>query len=215
MSTLLQQLNHDLANVTDRVRRSLVQVQSGRHGAGSGLVVGAGGLVVTCAHVVRQRFPHVVLADGRRLRGQIIGYDEERDLAALAVEADVRPVAPLGDSADVRAGDVVVAVGHPWGVVGAATAGVVLSAGARWAPPLAGRDWIAADLHLRPGHSGGPLVSARGETVGLCTMLIGPDLGVAVPSDDVRAFLRRVGEERRRGRGQRGRGVEREEDVEA
>ena len=196
MPTLLQQLNRDLAAITEQVQRSLVQVRSGRHGAGSGLVVGRG-LVITCAHVVRRRFPQVVLADGRRLRAQVVGYDEERDLAALALEADVRPTLPLGDSADVRAGDVVLAVGHPWGVVGAATAGVVLGTGARWAqPPLAGREWIAADLHLRPGHSGGPLVGARGEVVGLSTLLIGPDLGVAVPSNAVRAFLEDVGEER-------------------
>ena len=198
MSFSLETLNNDLTAVTDRVQGSLVQVRSGRHGSGSGLIVGTG-LVVTCAHVVRRRYPRVVLPDGRRLRAHVVGYDRDLDLAALALEADVQPTVALGNSADVRAGDVVLAVGHPWGVVGAATAGVVLGTGAQWAyPPLAGRSWIAADLHLRPGHSGGPLVSARGEVIGLSTMLVGPDLGVAVPSGEVRAFLLRAGADVRR-----------------
>ena len=86
-----------------------------------------------------------------------------------------------------------VALGFPWGVTGGATTGVVIGAGAalpEWAGD--GREWIAASLHLRPGHSGGPLVDARGRLVGINTMMNGPDVGVAVPVHVAVDFLKRV-----------------------
>jgi serine protease Do len=84
------------------------------------------------------------------------------------------------------------ALGHPWGVPGAATAGVVIGTGEDMPEmPLTGRDWIAVGLHLRPGHSGGPLVDSQGRLVGINTMMIGPEVGMAVPVHVVKAFLRR------------------------
>ncbi len=193
MDALLKRLNEALAGVAARARRSIVQVQNGRSGAGAGVVVQAAGLIVTNAHVVRKRYPHVTLADGRTLRGHVLGYDAEEDLAALAVEADDLAALPLGDARAARPGDLVQAIGHPWGLVGAATAGVLMATDAAFlAPRLQGRDWLVADLHLWPGNSGGPLLDAAGRVLGLNTMLVGTGLGVAVPTHRVGAFLRRV-----------------------
>jgi serine protease Do len=75
------------------------------------------------------------------------------------------------------------AIGHPYGVVGSATGGVVIGMGRQW--PEMGptrRDWIAVGLHMRPGHSGGPLVDVRGRLLGVNTMINGPEVGFAIPS---------------------------------
>lgn len=182
-------LNQELAGLAARVRRGVVEIYTPRRGSGTGIAVGASGLIVTNAHVVRRRYPHVRLADGRRLRAQVLGIDAADDLAALAVEADLDAL-PLGPTRAVRPGAVVYAVGHPWGVVGAATAGVVVDPAAAWIE--AGGDWLVADLHLWPGNSGGPLVDAAGRVLGVNTMRLGSGLGAAVPAHRVRAFLRRV-----------------------
>lgn len=194
MSELLQQLNHDLADVVTRVQCSLVQVLDGRGGAGAGTIWHADGLIVTNAHVVRRDgSKQVALPDGRILPAQVIARDDERDLAALVVEADNLPTIEPGDSGALKAGQWVMALGHPWGIKNAVTGGVVIGAGANL-PELAGtgREWVAVSLHLRPGHSGGPLVDTEGRIIGINTMMTGPEVGVAVPVDVVKRFLRRA-----------------------
>lgn len=207
MRTLLQQVDDELAAVVAGVRRSLVQVSNAEHpgrlgGAGAGTVWHPDGLIITNAHVVRRRSPQVTLPDGRTLPAKILALDAELDLAALAV--DSRGLAPivLGESTRLRAGELVLAIGHPWGVEGAVTAGVVIGVGvASHAGKLveggewqglrsADREWITASLHVRPGHSGGPLVDGRGRLVGINTIMAGPGVGVAVPVHVVKAFLK-------------------------
>ena len=84
------------------------------------------------------------------------------------------------------------AVGHPWGVLGAATAGVVIGSGSEQGEgPWGGTDLLAVALHLRPGYSGGPLVDIHGRLLGINTMMTGPDVGVAVPVHVAKAFLKR------------------------
>lgn len=190
MHTFLSYLNRDLAVQAERIRQGIVQVRSGARGAGTGIVIRPDGLIVTSAHVVHRRYPRITLADGRTLTAQIIRYQDDLDLALLRVEAADLPALPLGDAARLRPGDVVQAVGHPWGLVGAATSGVVVATQAPWlGPPLDRRPWIVVDAHLRPGHSGGPLVDAHGEVVGVNTMVVASDHGVAVPAHVVRSLL--------------------------
>lgn len=189
----IRQLNDNLAAAVDRVRASLVQIVNGR-GAGAGTIWHPDGLVVTNAHVVRrQRSLSAVLPDGRRLPADLIACDEHLDLAALSIPAERLPTIALGDSRLLRPGQWVMAVGHPWGVVGAVTSGVVIGVGAQL-PEVGqmqpGREWIALDLHMRPGHSGGPLVDAGGRLVGINTMITGPDVGFAIPVQTVKAFLK-------------------------
>jgi serine protease Do len=194
-----------LASLVAEVRRSLVQVSNGGQegrGGGAGTIWHADGLIVTNAHVVRHRSPQVTLADGRTLPARVLARDEGLDLAALKVDATDLPTIALGESTRLRPGELVLSLGHPWGVEGAVTAGVVISVGvARQAGRLlegaewrgqrhADREWITASLHVRPGHSGGPMVDAAGRLVGINTIMAGPGVGVAVPVHVAKAFLK-------------------------
>ena len=101
------------------------------------------------------------------------------------------PTVELGRSEQLQPGQWVLVLGHPWGVVGAVTAGVVIDVGVPPEMPFLGRELIQVGLHLRPGHSGGPLVDARGRLVGINTVMAGPDVGLALPVHLVKGFLRR------------------------
>lgn len=191
MNEYMQRLNDDLAASLRRARAGIVQVRNERQGGGTGIVLRADGLILTSAHVVRRRYPYVTLTDGQSLRAHVAGYDAGHDLAALSVEANDLTPMRLSDSQTARPGAFVQAVGHPWGIVGAATAGVVVGVGAGWAG-VPGSGWIIVDLHLRPGNSGGPLLDAHGRVLGVNTMLVGPGLGAAVPACVVRRFLQRA-----------------------
>jgi serine protease Do len=161
--------------VTERLRRATVLVQSGRRGSGSGVIWSAGGLIVTNAHVVRASSPVVHLWDGRRLPARILQNDPARDLATLQISADGLPAAPHGDSSALRPGELVIAAGNPLGFVGAVSTGVI---------HRVDRHWVMSDVRLAPGNSGGPLANARGEVVGINTMIAG-GLGLAIPSNAV------------------------------
>jgi serine protease Do len=194
VETWLERLNEELAEVIQRARESLVRIRTSQHGAGSATILGEGGLLVTNAHVVRRPEAEVTLQDGRTRTASLLSYDESADLAAFKVDDEGLPALVLGDSRSLRPGELVVALGDPWGVTGAATAGIVIGAGAGWPEmPASGRDWVVADLHLRPGNSGGPLIDVRGRLVGINTMMTGPDVGVAVPSHVIQGFLHRSG----------------------
>jgi serine protease Do len=189
---LLNSLNNNLADTIDRIHQSLVQITNGR-GGGAGTIWHSDGLIVTNAHVVHGRnHLNVTLPDGRTLPAQIIAFDRERDLAALSIDAVGLPTIELGDSRLLKPGQWVMAVGHPWGVLGAITSGVVIGAGADLPEVRTGREWIALDLHMRPGHSGGPLVDSAGRLVGINTMITGPDVGFAIPVQVVKTFLKQA-----------------------
>lgn len=190
---MLPELNNDLSDVIEGVQRSLVQIRNGKRGIGAGTIWHPQGLIVTNAHVAGRGPLTVGLPDGRSLPARILAQDPDRDLAALRVEASDLPSIQLGDSQRLRPGEWVVAVGHPWGVTGAATAGVVIGVGSQW-PEMARnrRDWVVVSLHMRPGHSGGPLVDVGGRLVGINTMIDGPDVGVAIPVHVVVEYLRQA-----------------------
>jgi S1-C subfamily serine protease len=187
---LLQRLSEEVAGVADGVRRSLVQIRNGRRGTGAGTIWHADGLILTNAHVVGRRGVRVVLPDGRTLPARLLARSKRLDLAALSVEAAGLPTIKLGDSRRVRPGHWVLAMGHPWGMIGASTAGVVIDVGVPLEMPRLGRDLIQIDLPLRPGYSGGPLVDVEGRLIGINAMMAGPEVGLAVPVHEVKRFLR-------------------------
>lgn len=192
MSDLIRELNDALANRIDHVHHSLVQISNGR-GAGAGTIWHSDGLIITNAHVIRGHQPlNVTLADGRTFPASVIAADDRLDLAALSINASQLPSIQLGDSRRLKPGQWVMAVGHPWGVQGAVTSGVVIGVGDHL-PEMAqmqpGREWIALSLHMRPGHSGGPVVDSEGRIVGINTMITGPDVGFAIPVHVVKTFL--------------------------
>jgi serine protease Do len=188
--SLLASLNADMADAIDRVHRSLVHISNGR-GAGAGTIWHSDGLIVTNAHVVHGRHDlKVSLPDGRRLPARLLAADPDRDLAALSVDASDLPTIEIGDSRQVRPGQWVMAVGHPWGIQGSVTSGVVIGSGDALPEMRPGRDWIALSLHMRPGHSGGPLVDSQARLIGINTMITGPDVGFAIPVQTVKLFLK-------------------------
>jgi serine protease Do len=145
------------------------------------------GQVVTNAHVLHgNSIIEVELWNGRRLRADIRNSDPRRDLAALQVDAQGVGSAIPGDSDALRPGELVIAVGSPYGFIGAVSTGVIHSVGALSGLPA--RPWVVSDVRLAPGNSGGPLANAQGHVVGLNTMIAG-GLAIAIPSKSVGRFL--------------------------
>jgi S1-C subfamily serine protease len=177
--------SHAVISVADRVGPAVVRVETHRAarngrpaagGVGSGVVIAPDGLVVTNCHVVEgAREIRLADADGRSMQASLIGEDPDTDLALLRADA-VRnlPTARLGDSKLLRRGQLVVAIGNPLGFESTVTAGVISALG-RSIRARSGRlieDVIQTDAALNPGNSGGPLVSSRGEVVGINTAVI-------------------------------------------
>lgn len=194
MTSRLKQLNDGMADIVGQVYQTLVQIHNGQRGIGAGTIWHEQGMIITNAHVVqgRGRSKHlsVSLPDDREFDAQILAVDEERDIAALYVDATDLPTIELGNSRELKAGEWVFAIGHPWGVKNAVTSGVVIGLNAPPDMPFRHDDWIALSLHMRPGHSGGPLVDSAGRLVGMNTLITGPDVGYAVPVHRIKSFLK-------------------------
>ena len=169
--------------------RSFTVALRGRSGPalGSGVVWQADGLIVTNAHVVRDQRPIVATASSGEVEGRVLAVDSRRDLALLSIEAPGLRAAPIGDVESLRPGSLVLALGHPMGVANAMSLGVVHAVTTRRGMPR----YIASDLRLAPGNSGGPLVDSAGRVMGINAMIMG-GLGVAIPSSVVRSFLHEV-----------------------
>jgi serine protease Do len=175
-----------LGEVAERIRRYTVLVQPGGRGSGSGVIWSSDGTIITNAHVARDSRAQVTLWDGREFTAQVTARDSRRDLAALRISASGLTVASPGDSSRIRPGEVAIAIGNPFGFLGAMTMGVVHAVGPL--RRLGSRDWVQADVQLAPGNSGGPLADVHGRVIGINTMIAGR-LALAIPSSEVSRFL--------------------------
>ena len=165
-------------------------------GSGSGVIVSRDGVVLTNAHVVgRASAVQVGLADGRSLRGRVIGMDETIDVAVVRVEASNLPAAPIGDSDRLEVGQSAIAIGNPLGLERTVTSGVV-SAVNRSPRGFDLAGLIQTDAAISPGNSGGPLVDSRGRVIGINTAVLAgagaSGLGFAVPINLANDVVRQV-----------------------
>src|SRR5665648_1154322 len=158
-----------------------------QRGTGSGFIINQEGYIITNEHVVHNADNiKVTLSDGREFTGEVIGSDVTSDMAIVKIKADNLPLVALGDSDTLRVGEIVVAIGNPYGLQQTVTMGVV-SAKDRSIPVGTDghvyKDFIQTDAAINPGNSGGPLLNTKGEVVGINTAIIpfAQGIGFAIP----------------------------------
>jgi serine protease Do len=190
------------ARMIEDVQRSVAQVRSSGRGIGAGVIWPGDGLILTNHHVIsgrrRRGDIRVALHDGRTLDADVVKSGRNLDLALLRLEGDHGdlPAATVGDSDALRVGELVYAIGHPWGSVGAVSAGIVGGVGELRGPGRgSSARYVRSDVALAPGNSGGPLLNARGEVVAINAMIFGL-MALSIPSNAAEAWV--AGERRPR-----------------
>ena len=191
-----------VADAVERVGPAVVRINSSRtvaqsspfsdrgfeqRGEGSGFIVTEDGLIFTNAHVVEgANRVEVVLKDGRRFEGKVIGADPLTDVAVVDIDADTLPVVEIGDSRLLTPGEWAIAIGNPLGLDSTVTVGIISAVGRSAADvgiPMQRAQFIQTDAAINPGNSGGPLLNERGQVIAINTAIIrgANGIGFAVP----------------------------------
>jgi len=196
---LLDAYSEAVIHAVELVAPAVVKIEAGESG-GSGVLFTPDGFLLTNAHVVDHgKALKVVLPDGRSMRGDVVGLDTDSDLAVVRVAHQTGlplPWATIGDSREVRVGQIAIAIGNPYGFSHSVTAGVVSALG-RSLRGRSGRlmdDIIQTDASLNPGNSGGALVTTSGAVIGINTAMILPAQGLcfAIASNTARFVASRL-----------------------
>ena len=172
--------------------------RDGGSSLGSGVILGADGLVLTNHHVIERADDiEILLADGRRLEARVIGSDPETDLAVLRAAQPGLPAITIGDADALRVGDVVLAIGNPFGVGQTVTMGIVSALGRDQLGINTFENFIQTDAAINPGNSGGALVDTQGRLLGINTAIYsrsGGSLGIgfAIPASTVQQVLTQI-----------------------
>jgi Do/DeqQ family serine protease len=176
-----------------------------RRSLGSGVIVDAKGYILTNNHVVEQADEiQVTLVDERTFQAKVIGTDPKTDLAVIRIEgAKDLKTATLGDSAKIRTGDFVIAIGNPFGLSHTVTVGVISATGRAGMGITAYEDFIQTDASINPGNSGGPLLNIDGQVIGINTAIVasGQGIGFAIPITPAREIMNQLIKEGRITRG--------------
>jgi serine protease Do len=192
MTAILASPRSDLASDASRLvsalRRAVVEIRWPA-GGGAGIIWGGAGLVVTNAHCVRKDGTLTIEVNGETHSAELVAFARDHDLALLQAPSISGPLLELRNVDTLRPGELVFAYGHPLGVRHSLAMGVLhgVVRDKRTGDPR----FIAADIRLAPGNSGGPLVDAQGKLVGVNSMIVG-GLGVAIPAGVVHAFVTRA-----------------------
>jgi len=178
--------NSDFGSMFGQGRQEQEQPQRVQRGTGSGFITSADGRIFTNAHVVAGADTvSVVLKDGRRFKGEVIGSDETTDVAVIKIDATGLPTVKLGDSDRLLPGQAAIAIGNPLGLDNTVTQGIISATG-RSGADFGGSsrvNFIQTDTAINPGNSGGPLINSKGEVIGMNTAIIqgASGIGFAVP----------------------------------
>ena len=225
---ILEQVENELVELADHVRPAVVSLspyiakgaigeglpKKGRPAnAGSGVVYNAEkGLIVTNSHVVRGvNKIKVTFKDGREIIGEVLGADEDTDLAVVHVLSDTPLVeVKFGDSSKVRVGQLVVAVGNPYGLNDTTTFGIISGLKRENVDLSRYEDFIQTDASINPGNSGGPLLNIKGEVIGINTAIINyaQSIGFSIPSNMVKHVIEHLVEHGEVHRGWLGVGID-------
>jgi serine protease Do len=177
-----------ISDLVEQVMPSLVIVRGHRFGAGAGIIWDANGLILTNSHVVGRHAPTVILQNDGEYEARLIARDPDVDLALLSIDATgLTPLKPV--SVSPRVGEMVFAFGHPWGQRNTVTRGIVsalVHAHNRRGDQL---PVVRSDVPLAPGNSGGPLVNAKGEVIGINAMIVGGDQSVSIAASVANEFV--------------------------
>ncbi|MEM1921307.1 MAG: trypsin-like peptidase domain-containing protein, partial [Desulfurococcaceae archaeon] len=195
-----------IANIVERVIDSVVTISTARitfdlfsfgfrelRGIGSGFVITRDGYIITNYHVVKDaRTVDIYFRDGLSMRGDVVATDPYRDLALLKIDMNTKPVS-LGDSDSIRIGEIVLAIGSPFGLMGpTVTMGVVSAVGRTIiGENIILEDLIQTDAAINPGNSGGPLINTEGKAIAVATAIIpyAQGIGFAIPINSVKRFI--------------------------
>ncbi len=167
-------------------------------GLGSGVIVDPSGYILTNNHVIRGADEiKVTLLDKREFKGKVIGTDPKTDLAVVKIDAKDLPYIELGDSDKLKVGELVIAIGNPYGLSQTVTMGIVSATGRANVGIADYEDFIQTDAAINPGNSGGALVNARGELVGINTAIFSTTggyqgIGFAIPSNMAKAVMEQL-----------------------
>ncbi|HMK34585.1 MAG TPA: trypsin-like peptidase domain-containing protein [Desulfomonilaceae bacterium] len=158
-----------------------------REGLGSGVIVDPRGYILTNSHVVKGADQIIVTRDSnKKYKARVIAADPKTDVAVIKIDGETFPYAKLGDSASLEVGDLVLAIGNPFGLTQTVTRGIVSATGRHEMGILGYEDFIQTDAAINPGNSGGPLVNIYGQVIGINTAILSKSggymgIGFAIP----------------------------------
>ncbi len=190
----------ELQKVSPRMQKILgsTYVPRSRHDVGSGVLVSEDGYILTNNHVISQvQNISVGLWDGRFATAQVVGSDPETDLAVLKIDLTGLPAAPLAEDANLRVGDVVLAIGNAFGLSHTVTMGIISATGRNDLRSVLYEDFIQTDAAINVGNSGGALINPLGEVIGINTRNLGQtpgaqNIGFAIPIAMARDVMQQI-----------------------